>query len=173
MHAGNYELIPTALAGRGYHLTSILKAPPRDPLFAIVNRSRSYRGTKLINVLEDNMYQEAIRALSHDRCVFILIDTGALESRHEIISFLGKKVPIATGWLTLAQRSGAPVIPCLSKREGEKLMITCGEPLTVHLENKKEVIETIRKFYENFIRSNPEQWAIFLNEYETKRMARG
>lgn len=172
MHMGNYELIPTVLAARGYHLTSILKAT-HDPYFKILDRSRRWRGTQLINVLEENMYRQSLQALSHNRGVCILIDTGALEGRHETINFLGKKVPAASGWITLAQRSGAPVIPCLAKREGKKVIIRLGEPMEVLGENRELIIEKVRLFYENFLKTHPEQWAIFLNEYEVKRMVEG
>jgi len=172
MHTGNYELVPTLLAFRGYHLSSIIKATD-DPLFKLINRIRSHKGVRQINVAEENMYREALGALSRNRLIGILIDTGALEGRHELISFLGKKLPVATGWITLAQRSGAPVIPCFSKREGKTLIVTFGEPMNIYRDNKREVMETIRKYYDNFIRNNPEQWAIFLNEYETKRMVEG
>jgi len=172
MHTGNYELIPTILSGKGYQLTSILKAPP-DPIFKLLNRSRAYRGTRLINVLEENMYQEASKSLAEGRLVCILIDTGALEGKHELFPFLGRKVPVATGWLTLAQRSQAPVIPVSSQREDKKVLLTFGEPMSVTGDNREAVMLRIGQFFESFINRHPEQWAIFLNEYEVKRMVEG
>ena len=170
MHTGNYELIPTALATRGYHLTSILKAPPKDPLFKLVNLSRRYKGTQLINVMEGNMYRLALQALDQGRLVCLLIDTGALEGSFEMFPFLGRQVPVATGWLTLAQRSGSPVIPVISRREGEKVLISIGEPLVVNKSNRQEVMRKVGNHFERFIQSHPEQWLIFLNEHETRRM---
>jgi KDO2-lipid IV(A) lauroyltransferase len=172
IHSGNYELTPPLLAARGYRLNSILKAPD-EPIFKLINRSRSYRGIKLINVLEDDMYRESLRALANNELVGLLVDTGASEGRHETIEFLGRKVPVAAGWLTLAQRSGAAVIPSLSKREGEKIAITFGEALNVSKDNKEEVIKKLGQFYENFIRHHPEQWLIFLNSHEVERMVEG
>lgn len=169
MHTGNYELTAAAISNQGYKLTSVLKAT-KDPLFAFLKPSRTHRGTEIINVLEENMYRETLRALSKDRMVGILIDTGALESRNEMFEFLGKKVPVATGWLALAQRAEAPVIPTICKREGKKLLITFGEPLTVTRDNRREIMNNVGKHFENFIKSHPEQWLMFLNEHETKRM---
>jgi KDO2-lipid IV(A) lauroyltransferase len=173
MHTGNYELIPTALVTRGYHLTSILKAPPKDPIFKLVNRSRRYKGTQLINVMEGNMYRQALQALDQSRLVCLLIDTGALEGSFEMFPFLGREVPVATGWLTLAQRSGSPVIPVLSKREGEKVKLFIGEPMAVNKNNRQEVMQKVGDHFERFIQSHPEQWLIFLNEHETQRMVEG
>jgi len=172
MHTGNYELIPIFLFQKGYKINSIVKAPP-TPLFHFLNQSRRYRGIKLINVLETNMYREALKALQAEEIVGLMIDTGALESHHEMFNFLGKNVPVATGWLTLAQRSQAAVVPVYSQRRGRKVFINFGEPLSVTSNNRDEVMLKLRNFFENFIKNHPEEWGIFLNDYEVKRMVEG
>jgi len=173
MHTGNYELIPTFLATHGYHVASILKAPMDDPLFKFLNPSRSHKGIRLINVLEGNMYRDALQALDRNRCLCIAADTGALESRHEMLPFLGKMLPVATGWIALAQRSGSPVLPILSRREGNQLIMTVGDPIIIKRDNREEVIQKASNYFEAFIKKYPDQWGIFINEYETKRMVEG
>jgi lauroyl/myristoyl acyltransferase len=116
------------------------------------------------------MYRECLKALARHRCVGILADTGAREGRHEMMPFLGHKVPIATGWTTLAERSEAPIVPIFSKREGGKVVYEIGEPQNIYRDNKAAVMEHIRKFYENMVKAHPDQWAIFLSEPEVKRM---
>ena len=170
MHSGNYELMTVTMASRGYHMTAVMKSPPGDRLFEFLNHGRRYKGIKLINILDANMYRECLQALAQDRCVGILVDTGALEGRHEMMPFLGYQVPIATGWTTLAQRAGAPVVPFFSKREGDQMVMVAGDVYNIHSDNKAEVMESIRKFYETMVRAHPDQWAIFLNEHEVKRM---
>jgi lauroyl/myristoyl acyltransferase len=170
MHTGNYELMTGVLAARGYHMTAVMKSPPGDRLYEFLNRSRRFKGTQLINILDSNMYRECLQALAHDRCVGILVDTGALEGRHEMMPFLGHQVPIATGWTTLAQRAEAPIVPFFSKREGGQMVMVAGEAHNIYGDNKAEVMETIRQFYEHMVKLHPDQWAIFLNEHEVKRM---
>ena len=172
MHIGNYELIPALLSSLDYRFNSILKATD-DPLFALLNQSRGYKGGRLINVLEVDMYRESIKALSHNEIVGILVDTGALEGKHEMMPFLGRSVPIATGWLTLAERSGAAILPAYSKREGDKIVLHISEPLHVYRDNRHEVKRLVSQFYEAFIQAHPEQWAIFLNTHEVNRMLEG
>jgi len=172
MHIGNYELFPLALADGNYKMNAILRAT-HDPIFEIINRSRISSGIKLINVLEKDIYKETIKLLGKNEIILTLADTGALESRHILYPFLGKKVTVATGWLTLAQRSRAPVIPVLVKKEGRKNIITIAEPVNVTKENREESMQKVGKFFEDFISRNPEQWAIFLNSYETRRMIEG
>ena len=103
----------------------------------------------------------------------MLADTGALESRHEYVQFLGKKVPVATGWLTMALRSSCAVVPTLAKKDGKRNSIILYEPLKVTKENRETIKQKAIKIFEDFIKQNPEQWGMFLNEFETKRMVEG
>lgn len=169
MHAGNYEAVIPSLSQLGYPVNVVLRATD-DPLFEIVNRSRSAQGAKLINVLEEDMFKASTKALADNELVYLLADTGALESRHELREFLGRKVPVATGWLTLAQRAGCPVIPTLAKRAGKQNIVTLYEPLTVTKDNREQIMQQASRVFETFIRKNPDHWAIFLNTYETQRM---
>ena len=172
MHTGNYELFPLALADGNYKMNAILRAT-NVAIFEIINRSRKASGIQLINVLEKDMYKETIKLLGKNEIILTLADTGALESRYILHPFLGKKVPVATGWLTLAQRSKAPLIPVLIKKEGPKNIISIAEPIKITQKNREESMQKVGKFFEDFISQNPEQWAIFLNSYETQRMIKG
>ncbi len=172
IHAGNYEIMPTALANKGFKMNSVLRATD-DPVFKVINKSRAKGGVNLINILEDDMYKESIKAIEQNELVFLLADTGALESRHEVVNFLGHKVAAATGWLTLAQRTGCPVIPAIAKRDGKKVVMTFYPALKVTKETRETAKETALEIFENFVRQNPDQWAMFLNEFETKRMVEG
>jgi KDO2-lipid IV(A) lauroyltransferase len=172
LHFGNYEIIPSALGNAGFKVTSVLKAT-EDPLFKFLDKPRRAGGVKIINVLEENMYAEAVKALSRNEMVGTMADTGALESRHEFIEFLGKKLPVATGWLTLAQRAGCPVIPCLARREGNTNRIIFMDPIIVARHNREETISTVSRLFEDFIKANPDHWLMLLNTYETKRMVEG
>jgi KDO2-lipid IV(A) lauroyltransferase len=171
-HTGNYEGAFTALSYLDYKMNAILRAT-KEPVFEIVNRARSCRGGKLINVLDQDMFRESLRVLGQNELVYLLADTGALESRHEQIDFLGKKVPVATGWLTLAQRAECPVIPILSKKNGKKNTIILYPPLKVNKGNREQILQKSIGIFEDFINQNPEQWAMFLNGYETQRMVNG
>lgn len=172
IHAGNYELIPTALASEGYNINTILRATD-DPIFELINKSRSSGGVNLINIIKENMYKESLQVLAKNKLIFLLADTGALESRHEYITFLGKKVPAATGWLTLAQRSECLVIPVLAAKEKRRNIFTFFEPLKVTRETRQEIKQKVTKIFEDYIKKNPEQWGLFLNAYETGRMVKG
>jgi KDO2-lipid IV(A) lauroyltransferase len=169
MHTGNYECGAMATAQKGYKLNTIMKSMD-DPLFKFLNKVRSTGGINIINVLEQDMYKESLKVLAKNESIGVMADTGALESRNIMHSFLGHMVPIATGWITLAQRSKASVISVILKRTGNKNQVIFNEPLEITIENRNQVIEQIIGIYENFIRQDPGQWCMLLNDYETKRM---
>ena len=169
MHAGNYEIIAPALSNRGYLLNSVLRATD-DPLFKIINRSRATGGARLINVEDENMYKTALELLAKNEMVGLLVDTGALESRHITHKFLGYDFPIASGWLTLAQRAECYVVPILAKKEGKMNLLTLYEPIKIERQTRDEAVDRLVEIFEDFIKENPEQWLMFFNSYETKRM---
>ncbi|MBU0502644.1 MAG: lysophospholipid acyltransferase family protein [bacterium] len=169
LHAGNYESAGNALAMKGYKINGILKVTD-DPLFEIINKSRKKGGAKLINVLEQDMYKATLKVLADNEIVYLAADTGALDSRHEEFEFLGKRVPVATGWITLAQRSEAAIIPIFVKREGRKNTIKLSPPLSINSNNRETTIRQILDIFENHIKENPDHWGMFLNAYETERM---
>jgi len=169
LHAGNYESAGNALAMKDYKINGILKVT-NDPLFEIINKSRQVGGARLINVLEQDMYKATLKVLADNEIVYIAADTGALDSRHEEFEFLGQKVPVATGWITLAQRSNAAVVPIFVKRRHTKNTIKLSSPLFITQENRDETIRQILKIFENHIKENPDHWGMFLNAYETERM---
>lgn len=172
MHVGNYELICITLANLGFKMNAVLRAT-EDPIFKIVNKSRSAGGVKLINVLEEDMFKETLKVLNKGEVVGMLADTGALESRHVFIEFLGKKVPAATGWFTLAQRAQCIIVPMLARRERRKTIATFFEPFKITKETREDSVKKLGKIFNNFVSEYPEEWLIFLNSYETQRMVSG
>lgn len=172
MHAGNYEVVPAALANLGHKVNSVLRAT-EEPIFEFLNYCRSHAGVKIVNVAEQDMYKETLNILNRNEIVGTLADTGALESRHVFYKFLGREVPVATGWLTLAQRSAAPVVPVLTRKEGRHNIIILYEPFKITKDNREAGMQKAAKVFEDFIQQNPEQWLIFLNSYETRRMVEG
>jgi len=172
MHTGNYELTPAILSHFGYKITSIVKAPP-GPLFELINRCRTSQGSKQINVLDSNMYRDSMKLLSDNELIGLLLDTGALESRNEQIEFLERKVLVATGWLALAQRSEASAFLAICQRQAGKLVFTFEPPFTIGRNDKAAVLARIKDYFERIIQAHPEQWAMFLNEDEVKRMVEG
>ncbi|MCU0641809.1 MAG: lysophospholipid acyltransferase family protein [Candidatus Margulisbacteria bacterium] len=173
MHTGNYELMQVLLPQLGYRLNAVMKAAPGDRLFDLINRSRTATGCRLINVETDNMYRESLARLAENEIVGLLIDTGARESRNETITFLGKKMPAAIGWLTLAQRSAANLVIATCRRDGDRLIVRIGPPFRITTENRDAMKEHVRRTFDEFVTAHPDQWALFLDQDEIGRIVQG
>ena len=87
MHAGNYELVPSALASLGYKVNSILRME-HGGLADILTKCRASAGVKIINILESNLYKESLNILNQNELVGFLADTGAQDGRNIEIDFL-------------------------------------------------------------------------------------
>lgn len=166
MHTGNYEFMQVLLPQLGYRLNAVMKAPPGDRLFQFINRSRTATGCRLINVETADMYRESLARLADNEIVGLLIDTGARESRNETVVFLGKKMPAATGWLTLAQRSAATLLIGTCRRENGQLVVKIEPPFRITAGNREAMREHVRRSFDEFVRAYPDQWALFLNKDE-------
>ena len=169
MHTGNYEIVPSILASNKYKVNSILKAD-ENPIFTFLEPSRSHGGVKLINILKDDMYKESLNALKNNEVVCLMLDTGASEGRHIEIDFLGKKVIVASGWITLAKRAECEVVPVFCRREKDKIIVQIDKPLTIKKATEEENMWEIKEYFEMHIRQSPDQWLMFINDQETKRM---
>jgi len=173
MHTGNYEMMQVLLPHLGYRLNAVMKAPAGDAVFNFINRSRTAHGCKLINVTVSNMYRESLARLADNEIIGLLVDTGANESRNETVLFLGKKMPAAIGWLTLAQRSEASLVVATCRRDHNQLLVKIEPPFRITTENRDRQQEYVRRSFDDFIRAYPDQWALFLNKDEIGRIVQG
>jgi KDO2-lipid IV(A) lauroyltransferase len=172
IHAGNFELAPINIKNAGFSIIGVMRATD-DPIFEFIQSCRIVQDIPMVNVDNQDMFKAAVKALSENKLVYLFADTGALESRNETISLFGHNVPVATGWITLAQRSNCAVIPILSRRENKVNIYSFAEPIFVAKDNRAEVIQKVGAIFEQYIKEHPDQWAMFFNSYETKRMLEG
>jgi lauroyl/myristoyl acyltransferase len=172
-HAGNYEIIANALGGLyGYSVLKIIKAPhPEDLAFKFINYCRKNQGVKLSNVEAEDMYRRSFRTLNANGIVSLQADTGALDSRHTFVKIFNRSLPAATGWKTMAERSGAAVLPTFIKRGKDlKNQIKIEPSLVISKESGDEIFQEMANIFEEFLKENPDEWLLPLNSYEVERM---
>jgi len=172
IHAGNFEIIPNYLSSLGNTVLKIVKtAYPEDAPAKFLNRCRKSHGVRVLNIEEKDMYRQSFRILNANALVYLLADTGALDSRHVFIRLFNKTVPAATGWKIMAERSGAVVLPTFIKRDKNlKNHIRIYPPLHVTKETGDEIFQEMGNLLEEYLRENPDEWLLPLNTYEVERM---
>jgi len=167
IHAGNWELLARSLILRGLDTNMIVKVPEKSALMKFIDTNRVQLGGKSTNVLKDNMFAEAMKSLKDNKPVVMLADTGALDSKHhEYVDFMGMNVPLATGWVTLARKSGAKVIPITIHNDRGKHEI---EFIRAIDGNKDNILEIVKNDFENFIRKHPMEWFLPLDSHQVKK----
>lgn len=172
MHAGNWELMGCTLAQKNYPLNAVVKTPKGSIWLELIDRNRVHNKAKLINVLTENMYRSTLNALKKNEIVIIMADTGATDSDKNLpIEFLGKTLPAASGWTTIAMRTGALVLPVLCSSDN-KLTEDFIFPEIIDPKNHQseaELLSTALKHFSGFIAAHPTEWFIGLSESEVKK----
>ena len=164
LHIGNWELGGAALGASGYPISAIVlehQDKKTDELF--VNQ-RGINKVKSIPI--GPKVKECFRALKKNEIVGIVGDKDYTKTGIEI-NFFGKKAIIPKGPAIFAVKTGAPVIVCGTIRKNDyEFEMIFAEPIKYKLtgNTEKDVIEIMKiyiKYFEDFIRGNPDQWYAF------------
>lgn len=173
MHCGNWELLARSLALSGYPLTAIVNSPKNNFFIQFMDKTRIKNKVKLINIKEENMFRSTLKAFKNNELVVLAADTGATDSDKNIpLNFLGKTLPVASGWASLALKTGTPVIP---------ITIISGQQKPLHLakayeiinpqnfKTEEELLQKALEIFEAHIKKHPDEWLLPLSESETKK----
>lgn len=166
IHAGNWELFGRALTLRGIHPNMIVKVPEKSALLKYIDDNRVKFGGKTTNVLTQNMFTEAIKSLKKNEPVIILADTGALDSKHhQYVDFMGAKVPLATGWITMAKKTDTMVIPVVIHNEEGRHHIEFVRSIPAC----EDILQIIKQDFEKHLQKHPLEWFLPLDTYQVRR----
>lgn len=114
-HFGNWELLAASLAAKGLPVAAVA-ARMKNPLVDTwLTGLRERFGLTLIPTGKSSG-RRVMRALKSGRVVLLLIDQDARD-RGMFVRFFGRMVSTPPGAATLAQRSGAPIVPCRIRRD--------------------------------------------------------
>jgi KDO2-lipid IV(A) lauroyltransferase len=114
-HCGNWELFGARLA-REVRLTSVARAMSNPLVDAGVAAQRQAAGSRTVDAL--NATREILRTLGRNEAVGVLLDQNALRRERVFVNFLGRPAATNFGLAMLALKSGSPVLPAFSVREG-------------------------------------------------------
>jgi lauroyl/myristoyl acyltransferase len=116
-HFGNFELAASRLGALGYKLLTPVERMKPEPLFELFCRIRQHHNLRLVPADSRDSLREMLDALKRGEVVMILADRYVMGASAEI-PFFDAPAKMPTGPMSLAQRSGAPVIMAYSWREG-------------------------------------------------------
>jgi KDO2-lipid IV(A) lauroyltransferase len=162
-HMGCFELAAKAGEIHGIPLTMVARAMANKRLYELVCRERTRMGGEVID--RDRAASGILRALRANRLVSIVNDQYARRTRAVFVPFFGVRCSTSAGLATLAERSGAPVIPFFTYRDGPDhhyaRFLPPLEPLPTTGDRTKDIEQATARYnevLEEIIRAHPEHW---------------
>ncbi len=162
-HIGNFVLVGARLGMEGYRFSTLFRVPQHPRVKRVINRYLPLFHQKVIpSTPKRAAVRQILSALKRNEIVFILGD-NLKKGKVETLLF-GQRVPSPRGPVSLALRSGAPVVPLYLVRnyqgglhlviEPEMAVVRNGDLAEDIAENTREIV----RYLEDLIRRYPDQW---------------
>ncbi len=166
-HLGNWELSAYAHALMADPMHIVVR-PLDNPLIDdFVARRRAMSGNHVIGKTE--LARGILRALSANRAVGILIDQNTSAEQGVFIDFFGRKACAHAGFVKLAARTGAAVIPgfALWSEQEQRYVLRFFPPVEM---TGDPLVDTQRlhRRLEELIREYPDQWLWIHRRWKTR-----
>ena len=171
-HMGNFELMGSFLALKGFTVT-VVAAPLFDPrLDELLQRNRARCGLNVVN--RNRAAPAVLRALKKGHVVGLLVDQDT-RGAGITVPFFGKPARTPTGPAILADRAGAPIVPMAIHRQADDThLVTIRPPIPPAGRSTEAVAVTTSAFtaeFEGFIRKAPAQWVWMHDRWKASRQS--
>jgi len=163
-HYSNWEIMGVASHLLGREIVALARPLKGHPgLNAFLNGLRARTGLTIIPNRETA--RDVLRLLKENRMVAFLGDQREKRSKAVWVELFDHKVPTSKGIVAIAMKTGAPIIPIYSIREGFlRYTIVCDEPLPI--ERTGAALEDliyrnarrINAVLERIVAEHPEEW---------------
>jgi len=166
-HLGNWELSAFAQAILTGPMNVVVR-PLDNPLInALVERRRTLSGNRILAKKE---YARAIfKALAANQAVGVLIDQNVSEAEGVFVDFFGVPACSATGFVRIAHRSGAAVIPGFAIwMEDERRYVLRFYPQVPLTGDTVTDTQALHSKLEEVIREYPGQWLWVHRRWKTR-----
>lgn len=171
-HLGNFELMGTFLALKGFTVT-VVAAPLYDArLDALLHKNRVRGGLHVVS--RDRAASAVLRALRKGHVVGLLVDQDT-RGAGIAVPFFGRPARTPTGPAVLADRAGAPIVPMAIHRLADDTHLLTVRPPIRPAGRTPEDVEWTTSAYtaelERFIRRAPAQWVWMHDRWKASRQA--
>ncbi len=179
-HFGNFPLLMSKLSLQGYKIAGIMRPMRDERAEKMFLGARTRFGIKTIYSQPRRACVEAtIRSLRGSEIVFIPIDQNFGSAGGVFVDFFGKKAATATGPVVLAQRTGAPILPCFILRQKDDTHKIIFEPPFNLAEGKMRQefvqinIQKLTDIIESYIRRYPAEWSWIHRRWKSRPNTEG
>lgn len=163
-HLGPYTIAPAGAASEGDPISVVYKPQPSTLWEQILLSAWRDKGVELVprGPSSKDDYEGILR---RNRIFTTAIDQDAAGKTGVFIDFLGKPASTYCGFVLMAHRFGAPILPvaCIRRRDGTGVVYH-HRPIRVRLRDPHDpheiarAVEQVSKLLERYVRRFPEQW---------------
>ena len=166
-HLGNWELSAFAHALLTEPMHVMVRPLDNRLIDRLVEERRTLSGNRLI--FKRDAARAVLKALRNNEAVGILIDQNTSESEGVFIDFFGKQACAGSGFVKLAYRSQAAVVPGFALWDEERKRYVLRFFPAIELTGD-ECADTqrIHSFLERTIRQYPDQWMWIHRRWKTR-----
>lgn len=164
MHLGNYDLVGQVITARGHRLTIPVERMQPEALFHLLTQERRSKGIDVVPIKEAP--RAMLRALRAGEIVALAGDRN-VAGRTVDVEFFGRPTALPRGAVSLARRTGAPIVVGAGVRLPSRLFHGyVSEPIDIvkttdaesdDLENAQRLARVMESFVARF----PGQWLVF------------
>jgi phosphatidylinositol dimannoside acyltransferase len=165
-HLGGWEWAGRWLTERGYRVTVVVEPLEPPEVFEWFVGFRRSLGMTVVP-LGPSAGSAVLRALRDNEIVCLLCDRDIQGGGVEV-EFFGERTTLPAGPVTLAMRSGAPLVPCAvyftERRNGHHAVVHAPVPLDRRgslRDDVTRITQLLARELEVLIRAAPEQWHMF------------
>ena len=170
-HLGNFDLGAPLLAAMGYPMALISKVPTVRAASRWWMGSRERKGLRIF--AGEGILKDTLRFLRQGGVVAFVLDQNAVHKSGVFVPFFGRPASTLSTLAVLARRTGAPVVPAHTFREGQghRLVIEPAFVARPNPDKEAEIFERTKSYVEwteKVVRRHPEQWTWLHDRWKTQ-----
>ncbi|HEY6987032.1 MAG TPA: lysophospholipid acyltransferase family protein [Bryobacteraceae bacterium] len=166
-HLGNWELSAFAHALLTEPMHVMVRPLDNRLIDRLVAERRMLSGNRLI--FKRDAARAVLKALRNNEAVGILIDQNTSESEGVFVDFFGKQACAGSGFVKLAYRSQAPVVPGFALWDEQRKRYVLRFFPAIELTGDEQAdTQRIHSFLERTIRQYPDQWMWIHRRWKTR-----
>lgn len=160
-HYGNFDMMAIAQSLAGFDCHIITKKIKNKNIDLFWQKIREEKGVKFLPKKESAF--SILKLLKQNKIVVMIIDQHMKKNKGVKVRFFNRPAWTMKAVAMIALKTGSPVVPVFSWREGYKHLLTSGPeiPLVKGASSDETLLLSTQKYndvIEGFIRKHPEQW---------------
>ncbi len=164
-HLGPFEYLAQWFSAKGYQVTIPVERLKDQRMLDLVTRLRSSQGIHFTPLGGSTVLRTIIQALHNNQIVVIPADR-AIEGESVVKPFFGEPARLPSGPVSLAQRTGAPLVGAFGWYASSTRMAGEFAPLSLELTeeeraNPDTLMCALIERMERYIKAHPDQWVVF------------